>query len=190
MTFVPVTAQQTTLSNSKGILTGGALVAGVEVSVMLSESHSLTAQATKQTLESGTQVSDHILIEPYTVSIAYEVSNAGDGASRAKDVFETFKNILEKRELLELTTEHYIYDNMVLTNLTPLHAAPYKGRLQCTATLQRVNQVKIAVVGRAPAKLKKGPIQKTGSAPVEGGQVNVKKSEAAERWDNASGKTP
>ena len=165
MSFLP-TSQQDQTPTTQGVLRGGPLVAGIEVSVMLSESHTLNAQATKQALESGTQVSDHIIIDPDTVAIVYEVSNAGDGPMVARDVFETFKKMRDKRELFELITEHYVYDNMALINLTPLHAAPFKGRLQCTATFQRINQVKLQVVGR---EAKKVPAKKGASAEVNAG---------------------
>ena len=174
MTFAPVTAQQDTPARSTGVLRGGPLVVGVEVSVVTSEAHTITAQATKQSIESGAEVTDHVIIVPPSVAITYEVANTGDGPNVAKDVFETFKTMLEKRELMELITEHYVYDNMVLVSLTPLHAAPYKGRLQCTATLQRVNQVKIAVVGRDPKNLGKGSPQKTAAAPTNAGTQNGK----------------
>lgn len=174
MTFAPVTAQQDTPARSTGVLRGGPLVAGVEVSVVTGEAHTITAQATKQSIESGAEVTDHVIIVPPSVAITYEVANTGDGPNVAKDVFETFKTMLEKRELMELITEHYVYDNMVLVSLTPLHAAPYKGRLQCTATLQRVNQVKIAVVGRDPKNLGKGSTQKTAAAQTNAGTQNGK----------------
>lgn len=167
MTFLP-TSQQNKVPSIRGLLRGGSLVAGIEVSVLISEAHTLSAQPTKLALEAGTQVSDHIILDPYVVAVVFEVSNVGQGAMASKDVFESFKTMLEKRELFELTTEHYTYDNMALISLTPLHAAPYKGRLQCTATLQRINQIKLQTVGREERKLGK-PTKKKGSAEVDVG---------------------
>jgi len=163
------TTQQNPVPTTRGVLRGGPLVAGVEVSVMLSESHTLNANATRNALESGTQVSDHVIIDPYNLAIVFEVSNAGDGPMVARDVFDTFREMLEKRELMEVLTEHTIYDNMVLVGLTPLHAAPFKGRLQCTATLQRINQVKFQMVGRAANKVK----NKSASGQVQAGTQNT-----------------
>ena len=185
MAFVD-TNQQDTIPTTTGILRGGPLVAGIEVSALLSEAHSLTAQTTQQALEQGSIVSDHVIIAPYSVTITFEVSNAGEGPTIAKDVFETFKEMLEKRELVELMTEHYIYDNMVLTGINPVHSAPYRGRLQCTATLQRVNQIKLQIVGREEKNMK-GP-KKPAAAEQNAGQqnpVDVSKSNAAAIQDNA-----
>ena len=163
---------QSVISSIIGILRGGSLVAGIEVSVIISEGHILTAQATKQALESGTQVTDHIILDPITVTVNFEITNTSFWRMSAKDAFETFKKMLEKRELFELITEHYTYDNMALVNLTADHAAPYKGRIQCTATFQRVNQVKLQTVGREEKKLapsKSGSPGKTGAAEVNAG---------------------
>ena len=173
MSFLP-TAQQNPIPGSRGLLRGGSLVAGIEVSVLISESHTMSAEVSKFALESGAQVSDHVIIEPHTVTISFEVTNTGLGPMVAKDVFETFQKMLEARERLELITEHHVYDNMVLTSFTPAHMAPYKGRLECTAVLQRINQVKLQTVGREEKKLAPGPTQKTASAEVDAGVQNAK----------------
>lgn len=168
MSYLP-SSQQSTVTSSRGVLRGGSLAVGVEVTVLVSESHTLAAQATKQALESGAEVSDHIINSPDSVSIVWEVSNAGNGVQQARDVFESFKTMLEKRELISLTTEHYAYDNMALVSVTPLHAAPFKGRLQCTVVLQRINQVRLEIVGRAPTRVK----TKTASAETNAGPQNT-----------------
>lgn len=170
--FSPVLGMQNTARTLRGVLRGGPLIAGVEVSVRYSESHTLNASATRQTLESGAKVSDHVIIEPYSVSVSFEVTNTGDGPAAAKDVFETFKRMLEQRERVELITEHHIYDNMVLTGLGPVHEAPFKGRLKCTANLVQVKQAALEISGRIPQILSSslnGIIQKTAAAAVSGG---------------------
>ncbi len=166
-----------------GVLRGGPLVAGVEVTCLVSENHTLSAQVTQQALESGAIVSDHVIIEPYTVSCTFEVSNAGLGPMIAKDVYGTFKNMLEQRQPLTLMTEFNVYENMVLTTMAPVHEAPFKGRLYCTVTLQQVNFVKVETVGKEESQLepvgggqngRTGATNKTAGAEVEGGTQNPK----------------
>ena len=89
---------------------------------------------------------------------------------------------------LQTITEHYTYDNMALVSLTPLHAAPYKGRLQCTATFQRVNQVKLQTVGREEKKLapsKSGSPGKTAAAEVNAGTQKAKPVEKGSWMEKA-----
>jgi hypothetical protein len=177
---------QLSLPFGSGVLRGGALVAGVEVSVLTNESHSLSAQATKVTIESGAQVTDHVILQPEQVSVAFEVKNIGDGPQQAKDVFETFKKMLEAREQMQLITEHYVYDEMVITGVSPIHNAPFKGKLQCTVNLQRVKTVKLEVAGKEEKKVG-GSVKKTAptekkSGQVEGGMGN--QSVVASSWDS------
>lgn len=132
----------------RGIIRGGPQVAGVEVSVILSEEHTLAASVSKFALESGALVSDHIIHEPDTLTVRYEVSNAGNGRNVARDVFEAFRRMKEENRLLEVETEHAIYRNMAIVSLSPMHTAPFRGRLQCVIKLERVNNVQLRVVGR------------------------------------------
>lgn len=167
MSFLP-TSQQSTLPNSRGILRGGPLVAGVEVSIVISEAHNISSTATRTALESGSQVTDHVILDPIVVAVTFEVSNAGDGRNVSKDVFATFMDLRNKRTVLEVLTDHAAYDNMVIVGLTPLHQAPFKSRLQCTATLQQITQVKIETVGRDLKQLSKDA-SKTASSQVNSG---------------------
>ena len=177
MSFASQTSQTGSPASSSGLLRGGPLVAGVEVSVVVSETHSLTSNATKISLESGAQVTDHVIVNPDDVSVVFAMTNAGDdSANAARDAFETFKRMRDDRELLDLTTEHHAYQNMVITSVSPLHQAPYKGALSVSLHLQQINFVSLQSVGREPGKLK-GTAAKTGSAPVDAGKQEPKKLE-------------
>lgn len=163
----------------------GSKVAGVTVTVKESESHTYTANVTKLALESGAVVSDHMILEPETVAVTFAMTNAGSGASAAKDAFAAFVRMQRERQLVELVTEHAVYTNMVCSNLTPMHSAPYKGALTCTATFTKVYFVELVSAGRAPSQLKKkakGAAGKTQSGKVE--PQEVKRSGAVQ----ASGK--
>ena len=169
------TPEEGTLS----LLKQGTVVAGVPISVLTAESHTFTANVPKIALESGAQVSDHMILEPAQVSVSFSMTNAGPERQRAKDAFDAFRKMMEERRLVEVVTEHAIYTNMVLTSLTPMHSAPYKGALTVTATFQEIRFVQLQSAGQAP---KKGKASKTASAQVNGGQVepkNYKRSGAA-----------
>ncbi len=157
-------------SGGNALLRGGSIVAGVEVSVLVSETHKLSATATSLALESGARVSDHVIVNPAEVSVSFAMSNAGGGTDTARDVFETFKKMLEERTLLELITEHHAYDNMVITSLDPEHKAPHKGALSITLNLKQISFVNLQTVGREPDRLEPGDTAKTMSGPVNAGQ--------------------
>ena len=138
----------TALEDSLGLLRQGSVVAGVPVSVLTAESHTFTANVPKIALESGAQVSDHMILEPAQVSVSFSMTNAGTERQKAKTAFDTFKAMMEERRLVEVVTEHAIYTNMVLVSLTPMHSAPYKGALTVTATFQQINFAELKSAAR------------------------------------------
>lgn len=159
----------------------GAIVGGVAVTVKEMEQHTYSSNATKLALESGAVVTDHAIVDPETVAVTFTMTNAGQGASQAKDAFAAFVKMLQSRQLVELITEHAVYSNMLCVNITPMHSAPYKGALNCTATFQKINFMQLVSAGRAPKVLKRGA-KKTGSGPVQAGKVEpekVNRSQAA-----------
>jgi len=189
MDFTSQTSQTGAPEYTEGLLRGGPLVAGVEVSVLVSESHTMTANATKMSLESGAQVTDHVIVDPNAVSVVFAMTNVGSGADTARDVFETFMRMRDDRELLELTTQHHVYKNMVITSFAPMHQAPYKGALNVTLNLQQINFVQIQAVGRMNAK---GKTKKKASAKVNAGKQDAKPVNdnplLKTVWDNATKK--
>lgn len=132
---------------------GGPDVAGVEVSVLVSEAHQYTATLSKLALENGAQISDHVIINPESVTVVVNMSNAAGGSDAARSALEAFKDLLEQATPVELATEHYYYDNMVITSVTPDHRAPYKGSLSITLKLEKARFVELQTAGRDPAAL-------------------------------------
>jgi len=188
-TFSSQTSQSGSPATANGLLRGGPLVAGVEVSVLLSEAHNLTANPTTLSLESGAQVTDHVIVNPDDVSVVFGMTNVASGADTARDVFETFKRMRDERQLLELTTEHHVYDNMVITAVNPMHQAPFKGALNVTIRLQQINFVRLESVGREPQQTRAGtPTSKTATGATNAGQQApkpVEKSKFAKMLDAA-----
>lgn len=155
---------------SSGLLRGGPLVLGVVVSALVSEAHEFSSNATKIALESGAQVTDHVIVDPDRVSIVFSMANAGSGAEEARDALETFKAMQEDRELLELITEHRVYKDMVITGISPYHTAPFRGALSFTINLQQINFVKLEATGRV--SVGKGAASKTAAGKENAGQQN------------------
>ena len=161
---------------ASNIIRQNTYVAGVLVTIMQSESHQYTANVPKIALESGAQVSDHMILEPVQVSVQFAVTNAGDGKDRARDAFDAFKKMQEERRLVELVTEHGIYTDMALVSLSPVHSAPYKGALTFSATFQKVHFVTVQSAGAAPAAspAKGSKTAKTAAPQKQAGRVQPK----------------
>ena len=136
-----------------GILRGGHMLAGVEVPVLVSESHQQSAQGSGVALESGATVTDHVIHQPRTLTVTFSLTNAGVGAGNARDVFESFTAMMNEGELVEIATGHAVYRNMLITGLSHDHSAPYKGALSGTMNLMEVNRVEVTAAGRLPDML-------------------------------------
>ena len=171
--FAGYTSQTGAPTGSNGLLYGGPLVAGVEVTVLSSESHTLNATPTQTAIEDGSRVTDHVILDPVEVTVAFAVTNAGPGADQARDVYESFKKLRDERVVLELITEHAVYQNIVITGVDMRHEAPFKGALSVTLKLRQIAFVELQAVGRDPMALEKGVIEKLASRQVDGGSLDA-----------------
>lgn len=166
-------------------------IAGINVSVKISESHKFSSRATEIPLENGCVITDHVLRTPNELEVSFEMSNAGVGAlAEAKTAFEKFYTMLESRALVTLVTEHKIYSNVVLIDFSPIHQAPHKGTLSCVATFKEVLFVELNLEGKQPSNLK-GKAKKTATDTQNKGQAAGKpldKSELWSAWDSAKGR--
>lgn len=134
---------------------GDPAVSSVRVDVITVETHKKKATPTQIPLEDGSIVSDHVIIQPNEVTIAFEMSNIDEGqppvGERAKTAFADLSQLELKRELLEVMTTHELYKDMVLTAIDASNAAPFDGRLVATATFTQISRVKVGGGGGTPS---------------------------------------
>lgn len=143
----------------------------VLIDVILSEAHSADNTVTELPLEDGSPLTDHVIIKPDTVEISVEVSNY-DGANakttgeRAKTAWQRFKQLRLERQLLTITTEHEIYENMVVASLSATHVIPFSGRMIYTCKFQRVDVTNLSIVAVPESILAGGPTEFKGIGPA------------------------
>lgn len=156
----------------------------VQADVKISEAHTYESDVTTTTLENGTQVSDHVINHPVQATINFEMVNASgtktktysDGSweiisNAPKDVFDKLSRMVEKRELVTLTTEHAIYNNMIIKSFQPLHRAPYKRALQIAVTLQQINFVTVDRITLQSSGTTSGDLNTSLSSTVDSGRA-------------------
>lgn len=164
------------MSAEAGVLRGGVLVAEVEVRVLKTEAHSLTSTPTMYPVESGNTVIDHVTLNPNGVLFRVEMTNTNRGTEEARNVMEKFVQMRDKREPMELMTEHAMYKNMVLIGIFPVHQAPFKGALVLDLRFHQMGVVgAVGLVGKSggrPArKLEPDGTQATASNYIYAGEV-------------------
>ena len=154
------------------------LVANVPVDQITGEFHSASANPTSFAVESGAQLSDHIVLDPDTVEISWMISNIDDGftayGTRAATDFEKIKNALSSRQLYDVVTRHYLYTDMVMTSIGAETTSPFIGQLVGRVAFQKFNQVSIEAV---TIEQLSSSAQQTAGKQVDAGKVEAAANE-------------
>jgi len=141
-------------------------IAGVKVTVLEGEDHEMVSQMTEQVIESGSVINDHVILKPKRVTVMVEQCNVMfgqestfTGKSRTEletmgktwtneayfeilSVYRKLESMWRSKSLVNLYTFHEFYDNVILTNLSGIHRAPYKGTIKFTAVFTQANFIK------------------------------------------------
>ena len=134
----------------------GIAAGSINVDVRVSETHKLSNDVTQQTMENGSVISEHVINNPVELSLQFtETNNTSivNGAlaslsnfnflSNTKlgpmSTFEKLTKLAEKKVPLTITTQHKIYNNMVIKNMPIMHRAPYRNSLQVACDLKQLN---------------------------------------------------
>lgn len=88
----------------------------------IEERHERSAEVTQHPIESGAQVSDHVILSPERVMLTGFVSDSGVAVlgsqpGSTQSAFETLEAAWRKREPVSLVTGYKTYQDMVITRL-------------------------------------------------------------------------
>ena len=165
------------LNTITNFLFGQALISSptygeIMADVKMSEDHTRKNEVTQNTLESGAVIADHVIIHPRVLSINFGVTNTGWTSlleSRSQEIFDKLDNISRTQELITVTTEHYSYTNMMISNVRMLHSAPYKGALQIACDFEELNFSDLQVIKSINNVSQEGGIGKSLTSTVNAG---------------------
>lgn len=114
----------------------------VVMDAVLSEDHQYSSRVTSYPIESGTQISDHIIKEPEIVTINGVVSdtpiNIFAPFNRSINAFERLVQVYNNREPITVITGIKTYLNMVMTNLSVPRNFQSGQSLNFNITLQKI----------------------------------------------------
>jgi hypothetical protein len=149
------------------------IVANIEIDQRTGEYHSASAQKTKFATESGSNRSDHIILDDDKVELTFVIENKDDDltayGTRAAVQFEKLKNALRERKLFDVVTRHYLYTSMVLLNISAENTSPFSGRLTGRVSFEKFNETSIDVV-EIPAKQLNGTAKQSASSSIDSGR--------------------
>lgn len=135
---------------------GKSLVEIFKMDATISHEHTLNSTVTEHPTEGGTTITDNIRNEPREISVTGFVTNypvrLGLGVRGARDdsrrqtAREALEEIRENKELVQITDELGVYENMALTSVTfPRDAQTYNG-LRFTAAFKEIKIVGVELL--------------------------------------------
>ena len=136
----------------------------IELDASISEAHAKNATLTRNPIESGSDVTDHIHITPDALTIEGVISTTPDdltasfdprfgGSGRTKSAWSELKELQAKREPFEVFTSLQTYSNMVLTSIQTSRTAETTNALRFTAKLDEIVIASVSLVENLAAEI-------------------------------------
>lgn len=127
---------------------GGAETVALEMDAILSESPEYTATPTRNPIESGANVTDHVTLEPEKLTIEGIVSNTPISLLRilsgatfddpAADAFSFLEALYNNRQPFDFVGDLKIYENLIITSFNPSRTPTTGQTLQFTVTMEKI----------------------------------------------------
>jgi hypothetical protein len=115
-----------------------------EVDLTIEEQHSRSADVTREPVESGGNISDHVILNPETVRLEGFVTDTpaavfASNIGRTQSAFETLEDAYNSREPLTVVTGRKTYQDMIITSLDMPRNRP--SSMQFSIELQHITIV-------------------------------------------------
>lgn len=130
-------------------------VGGIVIDGLLEESHSNTATATRLPIEDGSTISDHVTVDPDSVTIKGVITNtplfatllqggslSGLFGDRVTSAFEGIRQLMKDRKLLTVSTSLKVYTDMIIESFTPSKNGTTGQSMEFSMTLTKIKVVK------------------------------------------------
>lgn len=93
-----------------------------DADLTIEENHERAAEVTEHPVESGAQISDHVILSPERLRLSGFVTDAGvavfgSNPGRTQDAFETLDIAWASHELTQVVTGYKTYRDMIITRL-------------------------------------------------------------------------
>lgn len=156
----------------------------VELDASISEDHQSRVSVTRNPVEKGLDVTDHIRAEPQRLTIRGVISNAPIGRpglladpepNRAENAHATLLDLQARGELLTVATTLRDYTSMALENVDVNRTSESGDSLDLTLTLVEIRIVESDTVAIDPSTL---IVKRTGGKSSRGKKTKKKKPSA------------
>lgn len=177
-----------------GLVAGRRTIGGQEFDAFIEEQHTMTAQVTRDPVEDGADVSDHVIQDPDGLRIEGQISNHPPDVDennpqpfRAESAFSKLREMKEAGQPIVVLTSIRIYENMVIESIDLPRNARLGNVVRVTVQMVNIKTVRsktvdlpVTEVHRAKPKVDKG------TQPAKEATEQQRKSFAAKIGDNWS----
>lgn len=157
----------------------------------MSESHTYSANVTSHPVENGTDITDHVQILPFELTLSGIVTNTPiqpqefdfDQANRVQNLYDELTLLFEERSFLTVVTGLQRYENMILTSIDVPRQGPGRQSIIPSLSFIQINTVDTAFVStasiprRAKPKTKLDKQAKADTTPAEELQCTLAKED-------------
>lgn len=131
-------------------------IGSISIDVFVEEEHTKEATVTTNPVEDGSVASDHISLEPDTLTVEgfIGVSPLSGGASRVLDIDQALSTLHDSRELVTIVTGLRVYDDMAITEYKVTRNKEQGQALTFTLSATKVRKVTAQTVVLPQANIK------------------------------------
>jgi hypothetical protein len=158
----------------------------LELDALLSESPEYSATPTKTQVEDGSDVTDHVALDPERLSIEAIVTNTPVGwdkvltgqqfQNKAESAHEFLLNLYRSREPFDFVGSLGVYTDMILTKYNPSRDSKTGSALHFTASLEQIIIVESATVATSGISKLDSSVNHTASKTENSGQQATKEA--------------
>lgn len=175
-------------------------IAGIKIDGVLYESHSNTADVTKNPVESGADITDHVIVQPSVLVIRGVITDTPfvgilspeliettqrlfgfstpSGDTRSQQGYAALVDIQQRREPIVIQTKLVTYNNMIITSLRVNQDKDTSRIVDFTLEATEIIIVNTEIVAIPYEQLEPGKVAQQASSTVESGRVEAVPVEA------------
>ena len=119
-------------------------IADIPITVKKQETYTYRSDVTQHAVESGANLSDHVILHPMRIDITFEITNFD--TQKAVEGRYLLSEMWKNRESIDLETRHTILPNMIMTSFQAENSVPNWGALECRASFTQIKYVSLETV--------------------------------------------
>lgn len=162
-------------------------IGSVEIDAFMDEEHSQSGSITRYPVEQGADISDHIILDPDTLSIKgimgpSKLVGGETNQNRTRDAYNDLTQLRLSKQLVTVVTGLRVYSDMFISDFNVPRNASNGGSLEFSMKMQQARVVSSQVVQIPNTQIEDTELQAQGEADVgkaSSGQTQSQKEEGS-----------